>query len=362
MATRNETPSREELAARVSELERERDLLNAIANHAPSLLCLVGADGRVRPAAANIAFERRLGYEPGEPGDDLFWQKYVPAEDADAARETIERAVRGEPPEERDGRWLTSDGEVVDVSWSCTELPMIESGPVYLICGTDITERKRHEAEVRISRSRIVAAGDDARRRLERNLHDGAQARLVALLLTLRAARTTAVGDEEQERLLDGLIEELNAALQELRELARGIHPVLLSKRGLPAAIRQIAERAPLSVALDVTAERFPEHVEATAYYLVAEALTNVAKYARASSASVRVAASHGCLNVEVRDNGAGGADPAEGSGLRGLADRLAALDGTFEVESAAGSGTVVRACIPLADATPAGSAPRAPR
>jgi PAS domain S-box-containing protein len=348
MATHNETASREELAARVSELERERELLNAIANHAPSLLCLVGADGRVRPAAANIAFERRLGYEPGEPGDDLFWQKYVPAEDADAARETIERAIRGEPAEERDGRWLTSDGEVVDVSWSCTELPMIESGPVYLICGTDITERKRHEAEVRISRSRIVAAGDDARRRLERNLHDGAQARLVALLLTLRAARARAAGDREQERLLDGLIEELNAALQELRELARGIHPVLLSKRGLPAAIRQIAERAPLPVTLDVTAERFPEHLEATAYYLVAEALTNVAKYAGASSASVRVAASDGCLSVEVRDDGAGGADPAEGSGLRGLADRLAALDGTFEVESAKGAGTAVRACIPL--------------
>jgi PAS domain S-box-containing protein len=338
----------EALEARNAELERERELLNAIANHAPSLLCLVGADGRVRAAAANIAFERRLGYAAGEPGGDFFWRKYVPPEDAERARETIERAIRGEPAEEQDGRWLTKDGEIVDVSWSCTELPMIESGPVYLICGTDITERKRHEEEVRTSRSRIVTAADDARRRLERNLHDGAQQRLVALLLSLRAAKVNAAGNPDQERLLDGLIEGLNAALQELRELARGIHPVALNKRGLAAALRLVTERAPIDVELDVPMQRFPEQVEATAYYVVAEALTNVAKYAQASSARVRIEAKDRRLEVEIRDDGVGGANAAEGSGLRGLADRLAAVDGSFDVESEPGAGTRVSACIPL--------------
>jgi PAS domain S-box-containing protein len=342
------TTSKKDLEARNAELERERELLNAIANHAPSLLCLIGADGRVRPAATNIAFEERLGYTPDETGGDFFWSKYVPPEDADDVRERIEQAMRGEPAEQLDGRWSTKEGELVDVAWSCTELPMIETGPVYLICGTDITERKRHEEEVRTSRSRIVAAADDARRRLERNLHDGAQQRLVVLLLSLRAARTRAGGDPAQEKLLDGLIEELSGAMQELRELARGIHPAALTKRGLAAALRLVADRAPLPVELDVPAQRFPEHVEATAYYVITEALTNVAKYAKASSASVRVAAEDGRLLIGVADDGIGGADAVAGTGLRGLADRLAALDGTFEVESEKGAGTRVRAEIPL--------------
>jgi PAS domain S-box-containing protein len=348
VATRNQTSTKTELAARNAELERERELLNAIANHAPSLLCLIGVDGRVRPAATNIAFERRLGYEPSETGGDFFWSRYVPDEDAEKVRESIEQTMRGEPAEERDGRWLTKDGEIVDVAWSCTELPMIESGPVYLICGTDITERKRHEEEVRTSRTRIVAAADDARRRLERNLHDGAQQRLVVLLLSLRAAKIDAKSNPGLEQLLDGLIEELTGALHELRELARGIHPVALTKRGLSAALRLVADRATVPVELDLPAERFPEHVEATAYYVVSEALTNVAKYARASSASVRIAVSGNRLLIDVEDDGVGGADATAGSGLRGLADRLAAIDGSFAVESSPGAGTRMHAEIPL--------------
>ena len=350
MATRKANTTVAELRARTAELERERELLNAIANHAPSLLCLVGEDGRVRPAATNIAFERTLGYEPGSTGGDLFWERYVAAEDTDAARAAIEGAIRGEPAEVRDGRWLTSGGELVHVAWSCTALPMIESGPVYLICGTDITERKRHEEEVRTSRTRIVAAADDARRRLERNLHDGAQQRLVVLLLSLRAAKTRAAGDAEQEQLLDDLIDELSAALQELRELARGIHPVALTKRGLPAALRLVADRSSVPVELSVPAERFPEHVEATAYYVVSEALTNVAKYAQASKATVAIEQVGDRLVIEVADDGVGGADTSAGTGLRGLEDRLAALDGSFAVESERGAGTRVHAEIPLGE------------
>ncbi len=257
MATGRENPGVAELRARTAELERERELLNAIANHAPSLLCLVDADGRVRPFATNIAFEQTLGYDPSESGGDLFWELYVPAGDAAAVREAIEETIRDGTVTERDGRWLTKGGEVIDVAWSCTPLPMIESGPVYLICGTDITERKRHEAEVRTSRSRIVAAADDARRRLERNLHDGAQQRLVVLLLSLRGARTKAGDDAGLVQLLDGVIDELSGAMQELRELARGIHPVALTKRGLPAAIRVLADRAPLTVELSLPADRY---------------------------------------------------------------------------------------------------------
>jgi PAS domain S-box-containing protein len=345
MATRR-NPGVAELSARTAELERERELLNAIANHAPSLLCLVDADGRVRPAATNIAFERTLGYDPSETGGDLFWERYVPLADAEDVREAIEEAIAGGTMVERDGRWVTKDGGFVHVAWSCTPLPMIESGPVYLICGTDITERKLHAEEVRTSRSRIVAAADDARRRLERNLHDGAQQRLVALLLSLRAAKKSA--DGELERLLDGLIDELSGALQDLRELARGIHPVALTKRGLGAAIRIVADRAPLTVELELPAERYPEPVEATAYYVVAEALTNVAKYAQASKATVRVAAVGDDLYIDVEDDGVGGADASGGTGLRGLADRLAALDGRFAVESTPGAGTRVHAEIPL--------------
>ena len=225
---------------------------------------------------------------------------------------------------------------------------MIESGPVYLICGTDITERKRHEEEVRTSRTRIVAAADDARRRLERNLHDGAQQRLVVLLLSLRAARKKAEDNADLVQLLDGLIEELSGALQELRELARGIHPVALTKRGLPSAVRVVADRAPLPVELSVQADRYSEPVEATAYYVVAEALTNVAKYAQASKATVRIAPVGDCLIVDVEDDGIGGADTSAGTGLRGLADRVAARDGVFTIESEPGSGTRVHAEIPL--------------
>jgi PAS domain S-box-containing protein len=337
-----------DLRARVVALERVRELMNAIANYAPSLLCLVDVEGRVRPGASNIAFERLLGYEPGATGGDFFWEKYVPADDAAAVRSTIEDTIAKGTVTEQDGRWLTRRGETVDVSWSCTPLPNIAEGQLYLICGTDITERKRQEEEVRTSRTRIVTAADEARRRLERDLHDGAQQRLVVLLLSLRALRIEAAHDPALQKRLDEAIDELSGALHDLRELARGIHPVALTEQGLPAALRLVTNRAPVPVELSVPTDRYPETVEATAYYVVVEALTNVAKYAHASAASVRVTPSDGRLVVEVEDDGVGGADATEGSGLHGLADRLAALDGRFEVESAPGSGTRVRAEIPL--------------
>jgi PAS domain S-box-containing protein len=343
-------PTIQELRARIAELERDRELLNAIANVAPSLLCIVDAEGRVRPYAANKAFEETLGYEPAETGGVLFWERYVPDEDAAAVKAAIERVIRTDAAAAGDGRWLARDGRIVDVAWSCTPLPMIESGPLYLVSASDITERKRHEEEVRLSRARIVAAADEMRKRLERNLHDGAQQRLIALLLTLRMGKTKSQDDPVLGPLLTGAVDELAAAVAELRELARGIHPAVLTERGLAAAVGLAAERAPLPVELDLPVRRYPGAVEAAAYYIVSETLANLARYARASSAAVRVREEGERLIVVVEDDGVGGANVSSGTGLRGLADRVAALEGSFSVESPTGGGTRIRAEIPLAD------------
>jgi signal transduction histidine kinase len=204
--------------------------------------------------------------------------------------------------------------------------------------------------ELRRSRARLVEAGTLERRRLERNLHDGAQQRLVALSLTMRLARAKLDKDPEKSKaLLDGATDELELALAELRELARGIHPAVLSDRGLPAALEALAGRSPVPVELaEVPPDRLPEPIEAAAYFVVSEALTNVAKYASASQATVRVQRQNGSAVVEVSDDGIGGADPDRGSGLRGLADRVAALDGNMRLDSPPGAGTRLRAEIPV--------------
>jgi PAS domain S-box-containing protein len=202
------------------------------------------------------------------------------------------------------------------------------------------------------SRSRLVEASDAERRRLERNLHDGAQQRLVSLSLSLRLAQARLKSDPQAaEELLTGAGAELALALEELRELARGIHPAVLTDRGLGPALESLADRAPLPVdLLAVPEDRLPGPVEAAAFYVVAEALTNVAKYADASCVSVSVARENGRAIVEVSDDGKGGADPARGSGLRGLVDRVEALEGRLAVDSPRGAGTRVRAEIPLTD------------
>jgi signal transduction histidine kinase len=203
--------------------------------------------------------------------------------------------------------------------------------------------------EVRASRSRLVEVGWRQRRRLERDLHDGAQQRLVSLALTLRMARERVSPDNaDAAALLDRSREELNLALSELRELARGIHPAVLADRGLSAAVTALAERAPLPVEVrGVPPERLPEHIELTAYFVISEALTNITKYAGANRAWVSVTQQNGRLLLEVGDDGVGGADVGRGSGLRGLADRLDAIEGRLYVESEPGRGTTVRATMP---------------
>jgi signal transduction histidine kinase len=202
--------------------------------------------------------------------------------------------------------------------------------------------------EVRASRQRIVEAGDRERRRVERNLHDGAQQRLAALALSLAMLRERGGTDPATAASLAQAAAELKRAIDELRELARGIHPAVLTEEGLPAAVESLAERSavPVRVAADFDT-RLPEPVETVAYFVVSESLANVAKYARASGARVALSRCNGTLRVEVVDDGVGGADASRGSGLRGLGDRVSAVRGSFRVETPAAGGTRVLAEIP---------------
>jgi signal transduction histidine kinase len=200
------------------------------------------------------------------------------------------------------------------------------------------------------SRARIVEASVAERRRLERNLHDGAQQRLVTLAVHLRIAQETLREDPAAaEAMLMRVGNDLKLALEELRELARGLHPAVLSDHGLEPALQSLANRAPFPVEIDgVPPLRLDEGVEAAVYYFVAESLTNAAKHADASEARVQISKTNDAVVVEIRDNGSGGASMHDGSGLRGLADRIEALGGQFELRSPSGRGTIVRATLPL--------------
>jgi signal transduction histidine kinase len=209
--------------------------------------------------------------------------------------------------------------------------------------------------DLRASRARLVEAGDTARRRLERDLHDGAQSRLLAVVLLLGHARRRMDDGTEAASTVDRALDELKASLAELRELASGIHPAVLTEQGLEPALESLVARASVPVVLDAErGERLPAAVETAAYFVVSEALANVVKYAQASEARVAVGRVNGLVTIDVVDDGIGGADPAVGSGLSGLADRLAALDGTLSVDSPVGGGTRLHAEIPAKAPVPA--------
>jgi signal transduction histidine kinase len=207
------------------------------------------------------------------------------------------------------------------------------------------------QADLKASRARIVASADQTRRRIERDLHDGAQQRLVSLVLQLRAARAAIPAElgelaADLEQVTAGLV----GALEELREFARGIHPAVLSEGGLGPALRTLARRSAVPVELQLRAAgRLPEPVEVAAYFVVSEALANAAKHAHASSVTVAAEAADGVLRVSVRDDGVGGADPTHGSGLVGLKDRVEALGGRVVLRSDPGAGTALTVDLPLA-------------
>jgi signal transduction histidine kinase len=206
------------------------------------------------------------------------------------------------------------------------------------------------KAELAASRRRIVAASDQARRQIERDLHDGTQQRLVSLSLELRLAHATEPADPPQlQKQIGRVADELDGAIEELREISRGIHPAILSEGGLGPALRTLARRAAIPVELDIRTEPRPaDRVEVAAYYVVSEALTNTTKHARASHAQVAVEQRDALLHLSIRDDGAGGADPLGGSGLIGLRDRVQALGGSIEVNSPPGDGTAIVVELPL--------------
>jgi signal transduction histidine kinase len=214
--------------------------------------------------------------------------------------------------------------------------------------------------ELAASRARLVQAADEQRRRVVRDLHDGAQQRLIHAVMTLQLANARDA-PPELGRLVADALADTRDAIEELRELAHGIHPAILTHRGLAAAVEALADRAPLPVHVDIPDQRYPSSVESTAYFIAAEALTNVAKYARASTTRITAVPTADELVLTIDDDGAGGATPSAGSGLAGLQDRVAAVDGTLTVDSPPGAGTRIRAELPLR-AIPRASDPAARR
>jgi signal transduction histidine kinase len=202
--------------------------------------------------------------------------------------------------------------------------------------------------ELAASRMRLVEAADEQRRRVVRDLHDGAQQRLVHAAITLQLAHAHGDTPPELARLLGEALEDTRAAIEELRDLAHGIHPAVLTHRGLAAAVEELADRAPVPVHVDIPDERYPDFAESAAYFVVAEALTNVAKYARAAATCITATRTRDALVLVVEDDGVGGARLEVGSGLAGLRDRVVAFDGTLTVDSPLGAGTRIRAEIPL--------------
>ena len=361
----SEVLARARAGLRLVELRSSEARLRALIANVPGAIyrCTSDADWTMNLVSDEI--ERISGYPPGEfLGDDCRpFSSIVHRDDHETAMQAAREATEQDLPFSLEYRIVRADGAI---AWVLDRGQLIHdaSGRAWLDGAIfDITERRRAEEELRrreteqarmeelrASRARVIEAADAARRRIERDLHDGAQQRFVAATLMLRLVRAR-IGEDAADaaRMLDDVHQELQTALRELRELAHGIHPAALTERGLESALEALAARAPLPVSLNVALEeRPPAEIELAAYYVVAEALTNIAKYADARTADVRVGHSNGSLQIFVRDDGTGGADPAAGSGLRGLADRVEAFDGRFDVASPPSGGTTIRAEIPV--------------
>jgi PAS domain S-box-containing protein len=268
-----------------------------------------------------------------------------------------------EPAQVGEDWFVRKDGSMVPLAYTASPIAA-PAGVGMVIAFTDVGERREAEraarerdvaearaAEARAAQRRTIEVADAARRRVTRDLHDGAQQQFVNVVINLQLAQQKWESEPDRAKeLLDAATRQAKAGIDELRELAAGIHPSLLTTRGLLAAVEALADRLPIPVdPLDIPARRFPPAIEASLYFLLSEALTNVAKHAHATRAGVRIAAASGGLTVEVSDDGVGGADlRSPGHGLAGLGDRVAALDGEFSVCSEPSAGTTLRAEIPL--------------
>ena len=352
---------------RIRQDHRDVELAALVAN-IPGAIYRCALDEDWTMAMISDEFERISGY----PASDFIenrargFASVIHGDD----RAEVDREIRAAVADDRtyalEYRIVRADGAVV---WVLDRGQLIfEPDGESSLHGVifDITKRKHAEemlrrreaeqariAELKAASARIIAAQDATRRQIERDLHDGAQQRLVTLALTLRLVKAKLRDDSDSaSQMLDEAIGSLLEATKELRELARGIHPAVLTDQGLAAAVAEIAERAPLPVELDCSlVERLPPPIEAAAYYVVTESLTNVARYAEATVVKIRLARQNRCALVEVEDDGIGGVRPEAGSGIRGLIDRVDALDGSLDVDSAPGTGTRIRVTIPLAPA-----------
>ena len=317
-----------------------------------ALDCVVTMDAGGRIVEWNPAAERCFGQLSVEVIGRELAEVIIPFELRDAHREGLARYLATGERRMLDRRIETTavraDGTEFSVELTIAEID-VPGPPVFTGHLRDITERREAEDEVRASRARLVEVADETRRRLERDLHDGAQQRLVGLALDLQLAREVLEDDPAAAReLLDGAVAGLRGAIDELRELARGIHPAVLTTHGLAAALPDLSRRCPIDVRFDgLETERLPAAVEATIYFVCSETLTNAAKHSGAESVLVAFEQQDERVIVEVCDDGRGGASMRKGTGLRGLGDRVTAIGGSFEVRSEPGEGTVIRVELP---------------
>ena len=314
---------------------RHKALLDAL----PDLLLRLRADGTYLEIGGDIS---RLANPPEEVVGSTA-HELLPHDIADRLMDCVRASLEQGKLATVEYRLRTHLGEERDF-----EVRVAPAGRDEVVAVVrDVTDLRQAMRDLTESRARIVAAGDAERRRVERNLHDGAQQRLVTVALHLHLVKRRLETDPSQvPALVEAAQTELTLALEEIRELVRGLHPRLLSDRGLGPALAAPAERAVLPVEIEeIPPERLPPAVEAAAYYVVAEALANAAKHSHASLVRVRIRAEEACTVLEVADDGVGGADT--GTGLRGLRDRVAALGGTLELTSPAGVGTTLRARLP---------------
>jgi PAS domain S-box-containing protein len=316
----------------------------------------------------NPAGVAALGYDDldqlrGRPGHETIHYKHPDGSPFPASECPMSQSRQTGVTLVNEEDWFVRrDGSMFPVVYTSTPIDT-PTGPGLVVAFTDVEERRRAEQaarerdiaqaraeELRAARRRIIEAMDAARARLERDLHDGAQQQFVSAVLDLELAERVAGSDSaEAAELRAHAIETAKSGIAELRRLAQGIHPAILTDRGLGPAVESLAARLPIDVSVLATPQdRLPDPVEASVFFFVSESLTNVVKHADAGAASVRIAAENGGLTIEVSDDGVGGARAGDGSGLRGLGDRISALDGALELESPPGAGTRLRAQIPL--------------
>ena len=348
-----------------SQAARERDIAQARAAELASsearqraileaaIDAVISVDRHARLTYVNSAFERTFGYRAGEVIGREIAQLIVPPSLREAHRQGFARYLQS-----GQSRILNQRIEITamraDGSKFPAELTVTRTGPTGEPTFTgyvrDITERRRAEQELIASRARLVAASDTTRRRVTRDLHDGAQQRFVTTIINLQLAEQKWESAPQRAKELLGLaLRDAKRGIEDLRDIVAGIHPAILTQRGLAAAIDALAARLPIPVQLDVPDRRLPAPIEASAYFFCSEALTNVVRHAHATFAWVRVDVENDRCYVEVRDDGIGGARPrSEASGLNGLFDRIGALNGTVDITSPAAGGTVLRASIPL--------------